>query len=272
MGPRSKSVGENGAKKAAFNENAVKTPHRNKASSKNGQTTQRRRRVLGDISNRKAAPGVGGGKVGVALKQTTSINAAQRFLKPGKALFPSSSAKTCAAQVKFSKTTAAKSVATSKARHGWGSGVKGANSKLKQRTSSAGYDGVFGATTRWSVDDITDENRLPFGIIPKEELNMVSDLQDEMLERRKKKKHENDSLEQERCDKQLLEQICAVHETNDKDTTEMGTMLGSCGISGDDPWDLWDPKLPWEEEDQINQPSEERSLLGTDLYSLWDDI
>lgn len=271
-GPRPKSLGDNGAKKAVFNENAMKTPHRNKASSKNGQTTQRRRRALGDISNRKVAGGAGGGKGGVALKQTTSINATQGSLKSGKSLFPSSSAKTRTAQVKFSKTTAAKGVATNKARLGGGIGAKASDSKSKQRTSSAGYDGVFGATTRWSVDDITDESRSPFDIVPEEELNMVSDVQDEILECHKKKNDERDSLEQERCDKQLLEQICAVHEVNDREIAEMGTMIGSCAISRDDPWDLLDQKLPWEEEDEINQLSEERNLSGLDLYSLCDDI
>mmetsp|Transcript_28059 Transcript_28059/g.51764 ORF Transcript_28059/g.51764 Transcript_28059/m.51764 type:complete len:298 (-) Transcript_28059:163-1056(-) len=274
---RSKSIGENGTKKAAFNENAAKTPHRNKdaASSKGGQTTQRRRRAFGDISNRKGA-GAGGGKGGVVLKQTTSNNATQGSLKPGnnKVLFPSSSTKNRTAQVKFSKTPSTKSAATNKSRLGGGSGMKSASSKPKQRASSTEYDGVFGATTRWSNDDVAEESRSPFDLVPEEELNMVSNLRDEISERRQKEDDERDRLELERCEEQLLELGRAVHEVNKKDMEEMGTMLGSCGMYGEDgdEWDLLDQKLPWEREDEINDPAEERRLSGLDPYNLWGDI
>mmetsp|Transcript_7013 Transcript_7013/g.12705 ORF Transcript_7013/g.12705 Transcript_7013/m.12705 type:complete len:301 (-) Transcript_7013:348-1250(-) len=278
--PRSKSSSENGIKKAAFNENAMKTPHRNKkaASSKNGQTTQRRRRALGDISNRKAAGGGGGVKGVVVLKQTTSSNITiQGSLKPGnsKALFPASSTKNRAAQVKFSKTPASRSTTSNKARLGGGSGVKSANSKPKQRASLAEYDGIFGATTRWSNDDLVDESRSPFDLVSEEELNMFSDLRDETLERRKKESDERDRLELERCDKQLSEQVHAVHEVNDRDIAEMGTMFESCAISKEEEGDQWgflDQKLPWEEEDESHDPAEERRLSGSDPYSLWGDF
>lgn len=279
--PRSKSFGENGSKKAAFNENTMKTPHRNKdkaSSSKNGQTTQRRRRALGDISNRKTVgSGGGGGKGGVTLKQTTSNIAAQGSLKPGnsKVLFPSSSMKNRTAQVKFAKTPASKNTATNKARLKGGSVMKSVNTKPKQRASSAEYGGVFGATTRWSNVDIADESRSPSDLVPDEELNMVSDLRDEVLERRKKASDERDRLDLARCDEQLMEQVHAFHEANDRDIAEMGTMLGNCDISGeeaDDQWDLLDQKLPWEEEDEICDPTEERRLSGSDPYSLWGDM
>ncbi|KAL7534196.1 hypothetical protein ACHAXR_005715 [Thalassiosira sp. AJA248-18] len=283
---RSKSIlGENGTKKASFNENAVKTPHRNKdaaATSKSGQkTTQRRRRALGDISNRKAlgGGGGGGGKGGVVLKQSSSNNNnTQGSLKqPGnsKVLFPSSSTNNRTAQVKFSKTPSTKGTSNNKARlGGGGSGMKSVNSKPKQRASTE-YDGVFGATTRWStVDDIADDDhRLPF---PEEEFNMADNLRDEMWERKTKEYEERDRLEDKRDEEQFMESIRMVREADEKDVEDY--LAGGCrGISSsvkedNDEWDLLDQKLPWEEEDGIYDPAEERRLSGSDPYSLWGDI
>lgn len=264
---RSKSIGENGMKKAAFNENAVKT-HGNKdaasSKAKGGQTKQRRRRAFGDISNRKASGGGAdsGGKGGVILKQSSSNNNATQGSKK--------SSRT--SQVKFSKTPSTKSTATSKARLG-GSGMKSANSKPKQRASSE-YDGVFGATTRWASDDtIADESRSPFGLVPEEELDMVSNFRDEMFDRQQKESDERVRLELVRCEEQFLGQIRAV-EVEKKGVDGLGSMLGSCGISGNetDEWDFLDQKLPWEEEDGDYDPTEERRLSGSDPYSLWGDI
>mmetsp|Transcript_11190 Transcript_11190/g.24609 ORF Transcript_11190/g.24609 Transcript_11190/m.24609 type:complete len:286 (-) Transcript_11190:73-930(-) len=262
---RSKSIGGNGTKKAAFNENAVKTPHQNKDASskaKGGQTKQRRRRAFGDISNRKSSGGgSGGGKGAVVLKQTSSNNATQ-------------GSKNRTSLVKFSKTPSTKITATNKARLGGGSGMKSANSKPKQRAPSE-YDGVFGATTRWASDDIiADESRSPFGLVPEEELDMVSNLRDEMSDRRQKESDERVRLELVRCEEQFLEQMRTVHEVDEKDVDGLGSMLGSCGISGNetDKWDLLDQKLPWEEEDGVYDPTEERRLSGSDPYSLWGDI
>jgi len=259
---RSKSIGENATKKASFDENAVKMPHRNKdASSKGtkvGQTKQRRRRAFGDISNRTASGGgSGGGKGGAISKQASSNKNAQ------------GSRTNRTSQVKFSKTPSSKSTGTNKARLG-GSGMQGANSKAKQRTSSE-YDGVFGATTRW-MDDV-DECRSPFGLVPKEELDIVSNLRDEMMDRQQKESDERVRLELARREEQFLEKIHDAHEVN-KDVDGLGSMLASCGISGNetDEWDLLDQKLPWEEEDGVFDPTEERRLSGSDPCSLWGNI
>jgi len=264
---RSKSIGENGTKKATFNENSAKTPHRNKdaASSKGGQNTQRRRRALGDISNRKGGGGGSGAKGGVILKQATGSLKSTN----SKNLFPSSSTKNRTAQVKFSKTPSAKN-ASSKARLGGGVGLNSSNPKLKQRAPASEYDGVFGATTRWAREDVADDSRPPFDLIPKDELDLFSDCRDEIQNHQKKECDERDRLELERCEEKFLEQV------NDIDIDGLGNKLGgSCDISGDDPTDEWDllhQKLPWEEEDGVYDPAEERRLSGSDPYSLWGDI
>lgn len=270
---RSKSIGENGSKKATFHENTAKTPHCNKdaASSKGGQNTQRRRRALGDISNRKSAGGGGSGvKGGVILKQASSNNITGPLKSANsKVLFPSSSTKNRTAQVKFSKTPSANN-ASSKARLGGGAGLNSSNPKPKQRAPTSEYDGVFGATTRWAREDIAGDSRSPFDLIPKEELDMFSNFRDEIQDRQKKESDERDRLELERCEEQFLEQV------NDIDIDGLGNMLGgSCDITGDDPTDEWDllhQKLPWEEEDGVYDPAEERRLSGSDPYSLWGDI
>lgn len=231
---RSKSNGENGTKKA-FNENSVKTPLC-KDGSKSVQTTQRRRRAFGDISNRKAAGAAGGGK-GTVLKQKAFNDATQGLLKPGnsKVLLPQSSNKNRIAQVTFSKTPSIQ--------------LKSAASK---RESSTEYDGVFGVTTRWS-NELSGESRSLFDLVPEDELNLVSDFRDEMMERRKKESLERDRMELERCEEKLLKQLNNFHQVNEKDIEEMGTMAATCGIYGeeDEELDLWNQTLPWEEEDEI---------------------
>ena len=127
---RSKSIGgehnNNVTKKTSFNENSIaatKTPGGKGLSKNNGQTTQRRRRALGDISNRKGT-GAGGasGKGGLILKQqqttTSKVNRTN--------------------QVKFSKTPSTnKSSTNTKSRLGGASinsnTLKSINSKPKQK-------------------------------------------------------------------------------------------------------------------------------------------
>lgn len=272
---RPKSNVEGGARKASFNENNVaKTPHRNKdaaAPSKGGgggQTAPRRRRALGDISNRKASGGSGGGGKGgaVVLKQSSSSNVTLGS-KPG-------NGKNRAAQVKFSKTPSTKGPsANNKARLG-GSGLKSVNSKPKQRPSSSSeYDGIYGATTRWSDFSLGDEGRSLFDLIPEGELDdPVEKMREERWERREREREESDRLEEEGNKGHLAEALWSVDESNRKDIADLATSASGNGRSDDvDRWDFLDRKLPWEEEDGIYDPAEERRLSGSDPYSLWAD-
>ena len=268
---RSKSLGggENNnnvmKKKTSFNENSVhKTPgHSKQLNGGNGQTTQRRRRALGDISNnRKGGLGGGSGKGGGGLvlkKQSTTTNTKNRT-----------------SQVKFSKTPSTKpSNSTNKSRLGGvnnneGGGLKSINSKSKQlsstntqSSSSTDYDGIFEATTRWA-DDVNDceTDRSPYDLVPKEELDMVSNIRDEMAENAHILRDENDRLENERDEELFKKSIHSVHSEEGLGGDDLGF-----GIN-DDP--LFDDKLPWETEEY--NPAEERRLSGTDPLSLFGDI
>lgn len=241
------------------------TPLR-KDSSKAAPITQRRRRALGDISNRKTVGVAGGGK-GAVLKQKASNDATQEVLKSSN-IFPPSSTKNLNAQVKFSKTPSAKSGVG-------GGGCKiSVSKKCEQPISSTDYDGVFGETTRWSNHDTTQEDRPLSDLFPRDELNLVSDFRNEMMDRQKKEDYEKDRLDIKTCEEQLLEQINELHKVNEKDIEEMGTMTTSCGIYGEkhEELDLLNQKLPWEEEDDKFDSSEETCAAGLDPYSLWGDM
>jgi hypothetical protein len=270
----SKSIVEKGTKKASFNDENVKTPHRSNKDTaivgKGGQqTAQRRRRAFGrDISNRGQAGGESGVKGDASLKQTSTKFGGNN----GKASFPSSSTTNRASQVAFSKATFAEGAGADSARLEGGGGLRGADAKSKPRTQEE-YDGVFRATTRWADDDVGDETRSPFDLVPEEELNMVSKLRDESSELRKRENNELDRLELERCEEHFMEQIRAVHSVNEKDMLDYGGIEG-LGICGDErsALDLLDSKLPWEEEDGDYNPAEERRLSGSDPLSLWGDV
>ena len=151
----SKSIVEKGMKKASFNDENVKTPHRSTDAAIAGkggeQTAQRRRRAFGrDISNRGQAGGEAGSKGDLPSKQSSSKAAGNN----AKASFPSSSTATRVTQVAFSKTTFAENVVINNERLGGGSGAKGADAKPKSRSSEDEHDGVFKAATRW--DSVTE--------------------------------------------------------------------------------------------------------------------
>ncbi|KAL3777396.1 hypothetical protein ACHAW5_004225 [Stephanodiscus triporus] len=270
----SKSVVEKGTKKASFNDENVKTPHRSNKDAaivgKGGQqTAQRRRRAFGrDISNRGQAGGDSGGKGDASLKQTLTKFGGNN----GKASFPSSSTTNRASQVAFSRATFAEGAGANNARLEGGSGARGVDAKPKQRTQ-AEYDGVFGATTRWADDDVGDESRSPFDLVPEEELNMVSKLRDESSDLWKRENKEMDRLELERCEEHFMEQIRAVRLVDETDMQDYGGIEG-LGICGDErsALDLLESKLPWEEEDGEYDPAEERRLSGSDPLSLWGDV
>jgi len=266
-------------KKASFDENSIsKTPHRNKDAKGGAPTTQRRRRALGDISNRKAAGGkAGGGKGGaVVLKQQTTTTKSSNNTQG----FPSKSNRATAQQVKFAKTPSVKgsngaTAPGNKSRLGGSAMKQGANkskqqSKQKQQQSEE-YDGVFGTTTRWSsIDD--DLGHSPFDDVNfKEEINMVDDLREEMFEKRKKEREEQDRADLAKNEALLEKQIRAFHKQNEEDMKKFQVLPFS--KKEDNEWDLLEDKLPWEEEDEIHwDDAEERRLSGLDPDSLWGDV
>merc|ERR1711957_440606 len=140
---------------------------------------------------------------------------------------------------------------------GGGNGFKSAGSKREQRTSSTEHGGVFGVTTRWSKENLAAEDRSLFDLVPDDELNLVSDFRDEMTERREEESREKDRLEHEKCEEQLSEQIREFYELNDKDIEEMGT---------NEELDFLNETLPWEEEDDDSDYSEERPSPGLDHH------
>ena len=262
-------------KKASFNDENVKTPHRSNKDAaiagKGGeQTAQRRRRAFGrDISNRGQAGGEAGSKGDLPSKQSSSKAAGNN----AKASFPSSSTATRVTQVAFSKTTFAENVVINNERLGGGSGAKGADAKPKSRSSEDEHDGVFKAATRWASDDVRDEIRSPFDLVPEDELFMFSKLRDESEDLRKKDNDKRDRLELQRCEERFMEQIRAVQVMDEKDMQEYGG-VDAFENGGDESsaWDLLDSKLPWEEEDGDYDPAEERRLSGSDPLSLWGEV
>jgi hypothetical protein len=270
----SKSIVEKGMKKASFNDENVKTPHRSNTDAaiagKGGeQTAQRRRRAFGrDISNRGQAGGEAGSKGDLASKQSSS----KAYGNNTKASFPPSSTANRVTQVAFSKTTFAESVVANSERLGGGSGAKGADAKPKSRSSGVEHDGVFKATTRWASDDVRDEIRSPFDLVPEDELYMFSKLRDESSDLRKKENDKRDRLELQRCEMRFMEQIRAVQVMDEKDMKHYGGIDAENGADESSAWDLLDRKLPWEEEDGDYDPAEERRLSGSDPLSLWGDV
>ena len=273
----SKSIVEKGMKKASFNDENVITPHRNNKDAaiavKGGeQTAQRRRRAFGrDISNRGQAGGEAGSKGDLASKQSSS----KAYGSNTKACFPSSSTANRVTQVAFSKTTFAESVVANSEQLAGGSGAKGADADAKPKSRSSGveHDGVFKATTRWASDDVRDEIRSPFDLVPEDELYIFSKLRDESSDLRKKENDKRDRLELQRCEERFMEQIRAVQVMDEKDMKHYGGIDAfENGADESSAWDLLDSKLPWEEEDSDYDPAEERRLSGSDPLSLWGDI
>jgi len=257
---RSKSNSEN-----TFNEKTLKTPHCNKdgAPSKSGQTTQRRRRAFGDISNRKTVVTKGGGKGGAVSKQKLPNNNLTKR--------SSVSINNGTAQVKFFKSPSTKMASVNKPRPELGAESSLKSSKHEQHTMPENSDQVVGVTTRWSDENIAEESRSLFDLVPEDELNLVSNLRDEMMDKQTKENCQVERLEIAKGEKQLLEQVRELHQA---DVQEIGTMLSTCNIhlEKDGELDFLNQKLPWEEEDQSFVTSEEQYSLGVDPYNLWDDL
>jgi len=260
---RVKSLGVNGGginKKTSFEENSVRTPHGKKElGDKGGQTTQRRRRALGDISNRKggkyAANGDGSGKV--VLKPSNNAQGKTN----NKVLFPSSSAKN-RTQVKFSKTSESKDTVSTKSKLG-GGGLK--STSLKPKTRTIEYDDIYGPTTRWAQE--VEEDRSPYETVPKEELDAMDDLFASLEERSRKESEELDKTERQELE---MDEERSAHLLRLSDDG-LGAGFDSCAILDDDPLsEQLEEKLPWEEE--AFDPAEERRLSGSDPFTLWGDI
>lgn len=264
----------NGTKKTSF----VETPHRNKNElSKGGKTTQRRRRAFGDISNRKVTSGGegggGGGKdnTGVVLKRTSSSN--NPIHGPSlKSTVKSITNRT--SQVQFS-TLPSDQRSTGALDNARGGVKSSANAKQKHRTS-AEDDDVFSPTTRWANDDTSaDDIRSPFHLVSDEEWNLVSNLRDEFSSFQKKKSEERIRLEIERDEQQFMEKIRAVNDIHPTDVDNLAGTFGGFNVSANKSnaaWNILDEKLPWEEEDETFDPTEDRRLSRTDPCSLWGDI
>lgn len=261
---RVKSLGENGfvKKKTAFDENATKTPHGKKEGkgATAGQTTQRRRRALGDISNRKggqsSAAAGGGGKGKIVLKPAaTGGNARQiKSNNNNKILFPSTAAKN--RQVKFSKAASE----TSR-----GSGI---NNTVKPRTRAVEHDDIYGPTTRWAPSqDFDEERRSPFDTVPKEELEIMDDLFDEIEEQDRRKAEARDRAERRRDEELELKMI------RDINDDYLADDIGVVSDGSDDPLGLAE-RLPWEIEDDkiFGDPADERRRSGCDPHSLWGEL
>ena len=261
---RAKSLGENGfvKKKTASDENATKTPHGKKEGkgAVAGQTTQRRRRALGDISNRKgglSSAAAGGGVKGkIVLKPAAGGGNAQQVKSNSnnKILFPSTAAKN--RQVKFSKAANATSRDP---------GMKNA---AKLRSRAVEHDDIYGPTTRWAPSrDLDEERRSPFDTVPKEELEMMDDLFDEIEEQDRREAEARDRAELRRYEELELKM------TREMNDDYLADDIGVVSEDSDDPLGLAE-RLPWELEDERNfaDPAEERRRSGCDPHSLWGEL
>eukprot|EP00804_Cyclotella_cryptica_P010524 CCRYP_016325-RA/>CCRYP_016325-RA protein AED:0.17 eAED:0.17 QI:0/-1/0/1/-1/1/1/0/259 len=144
---------------------AMKTPK-----SKDLGTQQRRRRALGDISNRKNGLSAtnNNGKAGFsALKQQQSI------VKP-KVNFATPSSNQGHTNTKFATVLKPKTPAIHI------DPIQ--ESKTQVQEPVRDYDAVLGVTSRWSTDH-EGEDRSPFDFIGREELFMVDSLRDEIAAR-----------------------------------------------------------------------------------------
>eukprot|EP00956_Cyclotella_meneghiniana_P035248 scaffold112916_cov76-Cyclotella_meneghiniana.AAC.5 len=146
---------------------AVKTPK-----NKEG-TQQRRRRALGDISNRKNGLGGGGvtnNKNGLSVKKQQQ----QIGLKPKVVNFATPSNQQSVKSVVLKQTPTIHIDPIQESKHG-------------QEEPEHDYDLVLGRTTRWSTDHEDENDRSPFDYMSKEELFMADTLLEEMHARKKEK-------------------------------------------------------------------------------------
>lgn len=148
---------------------------------------QRRRRALGDISNRKNGLG-GTSSKGLSVKKQqqplTLLKPKVNFATPSNKQKSNTIIKhTPSAQLIHIDPIQENQHATKEPEHD--------------------YDLVLGRTTRWSTDD--DDDRSPFDYISREELFMVDSLLEEMDAREKQKQREEQQRMEEAFDEKLKE-------------------------------------------------------------------
>ena len=252
---------------SSSNENAaplgMKTPHNNvkshgstnnikKSSTYSGQTKtntmQRRRRALGDISNKGSGSGSAakGGAVGKNSGASGGL-----VVKPLSSVNRISNGSNKNRQVKFSKSGGVKNGKSS---------TSSKSQSTKQRSSSTDYDGVFGVTTRWSNTDLDYGRPTPLSQIPKEEFDMASNAAEEIRHHRHKER-----LRKEEAQERKMEEVLRMK----KDVFDARV------VEDDLQEALWELKISpaWEEDDDEEfDPTNERRLSGTDPVSLWGDI
>jgi hypothetical protein len=134
------------------------------------ETQQRRRRALGDISNRKGSLGGGNNNKNLAVKkqQPKQVNFATPSSKPSNII---NASKLKQPVIHIEPT-------------------------IQEKPSEHDYDSVLGRTTRWSTSEYDEDNRSPFDIVSKEELFMVDTVLEELdAERRQKGMEEQRRME-----------------------------------------------------------------------------
>lgn len=211
---------------------SMKTPK-----NKDMGTQQRRRRALGDISNRKG--GLGANNKGLSVKKQQSIP-----LKPKVVNFATPSAKQIGKKstnnVGFKSQTPAIRIDP----------IQESKQDIKQKEPEHDYDLVLGRTTRWSTDH-DEEKRSPFDFISKEELFMGDALSDELVAREKKRQAEQQRKMEEACEEMMKEAANSWH-------------AGLEHINGDD--------VTYEDEFGLAVDSSDESDDGLDLANLLEEF
>ena len=270
----------------------MKTPHNtvkhgsSNTIKKSGQqqSTQRRRRALGDISNKNGGSaakgnsgkngsngGIGGGG-SLALKPL-SLNNNQGGLRSNKSKNR---------QVKFSKS---------------GSGIKSvskqplssssSSTKLLQKkqssSSSEEYDGIFGVTTRWSTTHQDHDRPSPLEqLSDKDEFDLSTRVAEEIRQHRLKERVRKEKVEEERMEERLRMKRDVLFDGDDEnknDDVEDGLqqlLTNHFNIVEEEEQEaLWELKTSpaWgEKEEEEFDPAKERRLSGNDPVSLWGDV
>ena len=100
---------------------------------------------------------------------------------------------------------------------------------------------------------------------------MAERMSEEFRAQDEKEEAERSRLETEREEEEIRASLQALREADERDVLEMVRREAS-ERNEEDEEDLLAQKLPWEEEDGVFDPAEERRLSGNDPQSLWGDI
>ena len=160
-------------------------------------TQQRRRRALGDISNRKGGLGATNNNKGLSVKKQPSTTTT---VKPKIVNFATPSTKqggmklSSTVVVGFKSQTPAIRIDP----------IQESKHDVKEKEPEHDYDLVLGRTTRWSTDH-DEEDRSPFDFISEEELFMGEALLDELDAREKKRQAEEQRKMDAACEEMMKE-------------------------------------------------------------------